>query len=116
MKGQFFIISTVIIVAALIVLVQYLYDYRKVDLTTLEESQELNYIQQVKDNLKSTIDNSDCTRLEQDLTDTEKFLENQMIKQGITLKITHTIVNCHSSFEFNISSSGFFSNTKFTYP
>lgn len=117
MKGQFFIISTVIIVAAVILLTQYLFDYRKVDLTSLEETKELNYIQSIKDSLKSTVDNSDCTRLDSNLIETEKFMKNQLIQEGITLNIAHTVLSCpRTSFEFNISSSGFFSNTKFTYP
>jgi len=51
MKGQFFIISTVIMVAALIMITQYMYDYGRVDLTQVEQMQELNYIEDVQNTL-----------------------------------------------------------------
>lgn len=54
MKGQFFIISTVIMISALILITNYLYDYGATDLTSIEQMQELNYISDIQNNIRST--------------------------------------------------------------
>ncbi|MFQ6020871.1 MAG: hypothetical protein ACE5J4_02520 [Candidatus Aenigmatarchaeota archaeon] len=118
MKGQFFIISSVIMISAMILMVQYLYDFNKLDLTKLQEMYELDYIQMIKDSLAGTIDNSNCNRLEQDLEDAEEFLKDQLIKKGIRLEIYHEITsNCPTTyFNFSLITSNLYTYTEFTYP
>jgi len=119
MKGQFFIISTVIIISALIIIVQYLYDYGRADLTKIQELRELDYIQNIKDTLGNAVKNSiqtwGCSRLENDLDYSITFLKNKLLEKGIKLDVSYTN-NCpRVDFDFNISSSGYFSETSFTY-
>ncbi|MHA1988977.1 MAG: hypothetical protein ACW98D_20345 [Promethearchaeota archaeon] len=122
MKGQFFIISTVIIVSALMVIVQHLYDFGKVDLTNVEEMRELDYIGIVKDTLRNTIIDStrvwgDCSKLNKDLNYSIYFMKNKLKEKGINLEISYNIHSaCGADFNFNISTSDYFSETNFNYP
>ncbi len=116
-KGQFFIISAVIMVSILVSISQYIFGYMAVDLTRVQETQELNYISAIKDSLYSTAKNSDCGRLDADLGEAEFLLTNSLAEQGIDLRIKHTILSCSQvSFQFNITSPNFFSKTEFYYP
>lgn len=118
MKGQFFIISTVIIVYALVIIIQYIYDYNKVDLTILEEAHELDYIGAIKESLNRTADisltNGGCNKVEADLIEVENFIKNELAKQMIDIEFSHDKTNCPTIlFSFNITTSNMFSETKF---
>ncbi len=116
-RGQFFIISAVIMVSILVSISQYIFGYTAVDLTRVQETQELNYISAIKDSLYSTAKISFCERLDADLRETEFFLTNNLAQQGINLKIRHNIISCSQvAFQFNITSPNFFSKTEFYYP
>jgi hypothetical protein len=120
MKGQFFIIASVIMISATIVLIQYLFDYGKIDLSSLEERGSLDYIQPIKNSLIKTIQNSGCDVLDQELNYSESFIKSQMIKKGIVFSITHQInnqiTNCITHFNFTLQTSSSLTNTEFTYP
>ena len=117
MKGQFFIIASVIMVSATILLVQYLFDFTKIDLTKLEERRELDYIQPIKDVLIQTIKDSDCSVLEKELAYTESFVKSQMIKKGIVFDSSHRIINCPTTFfNFTLRTTNSLTKTEFTYP
>lgn len=112
MKGQFFIIATIVIISSLSLVVRYLYDFNKVSLTKVEEAYELNYIQQINESLQKTIDSSvsteGCDRLEADLNYTEKFLKNQLFKKLIILLLAYNIKSCSSvDFKYSLISSDF---------
>jgi len=121
MKGQFFIIATVIMIYSLILAIQYVYDFADIPLTQPEEMGELYYIQHIKDSLIGTVNNSynngGCDRLDADVDATEKFLIDEMIKKGITLTIDSSIVGCPptASFTFNLRTSELYTETSFTY-
>lgn len=122
MKGQFFIISATIIVSALFLITEYILSYGKVELMQLEELNQLNYIQPIKDSLKNTVKASlenlpNCDRLEADLQEAESFLKKELIKRALVLDIRHIMFVCPAvNFEFNLTSQNFFSSTKFSYP
>jgi len=115
--GQFFIISAVIIVSILVSIAQYLSRYGAVDLTKSQETQELEYISVIKNSLYSTAFSTDCSRLDEDLKDSEKILTSNLAEQGIGLSVSHSIISCSQVlFQFNITSPNFFSKTEFNYP
>ena len=117
MKGQFFIIASIIMISAIILLVQYLFDFGKVDLSQLEERGSLDYIQSIKDSLIKTIQNSPCSLLEQELRESEAFIKSQMIKKGIVFEISHQIASCPTThFNFTLRTSNSLTQTDFTYP
>lgn len=115
MKGQFFIISTVIIIAALIIITQYFYDYSKTDLTEISDLQELYYIQDVKDSLTRTVELTDCAYMDSELEYTEDFLKDKLLERGIILTITHDSTVCPTiDFDFTVESAGYRSETSFS--
>lgn len=116
-KGQFFVISSIILVSVMFLISQYLFDYGKVNLTKTGELRELDYIRIIKENLIETARNSLCERLEEELSDSEKFMENQLAEKGIGFSVEHDIISCSEvNFSFNITSSNYFSRTEFSYP
>lgn len=116
MKGQFFIIASVIMVSATMLLVQYLFDFAKTDLTKLEERRELDYIQPIKDVLIQTAKESDCSVWEKELAYTESFVKSQMIKKGIVFDSSHRITDCTVYFDFTLKTTNSLTKTEFTYP
>jgi len=100
MKGQFFIISTVIMISALILITNYLYDYGKTDLTNVEYMQELNYISDIQNSLRSTAtiscDGGSDEMLEKNLILANDTLHKQMLDMGIEFKIVSNLdsLNC----------------------
>ena len=122
MKGQFFIIATVIIVASLITITAYFYDYSKIDLTDVSDLQELEYIQDIKDVLNQTAEisysRSNCNSFIQDMNDAEDFLENMLIEKGIVLIFENNEKICEAglysaNYRFTLESNGFKSTTSF---
>ena len=118
MKGQFFIIASVIMISATMVLIQYLFDYGKIDLTKIEERGPQDYIQSIKDTLIKTVQDSDCSVLDQELKSSEAFIKTQMIKKGIVFNIIHQ-ASCppaSAHFNFTLQTIDILTNTEFTYP
>lgn len=123
MRGQFFIISSVIIISALVAITQYMYDFGKVDLTRVEELRETSYVHYVKDALLATTAGTyqmaGCNRLDAELNATEKFLADKLLGNGLMLVATHDISGCPASpvikFRFNLTAANFRSETSFSY-
>jgi hypothetical protein len=116
MKGQFFIVATVIMVITLMALVRYFYGFSGINLQGIKEKSELNYIPFINDSLNEVLDsfNGDCDKLRTDLEYTKKFLENSMIKRGMNLDIEYSF-SCPpptASFDFMIKSSDIYIETK----
>jgi len=112
MKGQFFIISTVIMIAALIMITNYLYDYGKVDMTQIEQMQELNYIEDVQQSLTETAriscQHGNNAMLINNLDNTKNFLEESFLNKGIKLNIVINSATCPpgtTDVDFTIDSS-----------
>ncbi|MFH1229264.1 MAG: hypothetical protein V1678_02470 [Candidatus Aenigmatarchaeota archaeon] len=119
MKGQFFIMTTVIMIYTLMALIQYLYDFSDIDLVQLKKGTELYSIQNIKDVLNSTVISSsfDCNKAESDVNSTEEFLRRQMIYQGINLTIMHRVVSCspvNFYFNFSLRTPEMYTFTEFT--
>ncbi len=117
MKGQFFIISAVIIIAALAMITQNFYDYSKVDLTKVEQMREGDYVYMIKNTLKNvariSYDQESCVRVSADLDEAEKFFEEQLIKQGIDFEGEHS--GCPTvDFQFNLTSNEFKAEVSFS--
>ncbi len=109
MKGQFFIISTVIMISAMILITLYLYDYGKVDLTSVEQMQELNYIDDIQSSLRSAVeiscDGPDTLQANLDLA--KENLKNSFLEKGIELDIISTGSCAGMQFTVNMKSSEF---------
>jgi hypothetical protein len=119
MKGEFFIISTVIIISSIVLISQFFFDFGRTDLTLLEQSKELEYVDMIRDSLNTTANISyglsGCSRVDQDLNDAEDFLKIQLSKKGIAFEAAHDTSLCPEiDFKFNITTSKMFSRTEFT--
>lgn len=119
MKGQFFIIATVVIIAALIMLMQYFYDFGKTDLTTLEELSEPDYIAMIKQSFLEGIDNSlatgDCDKLAADLDGMEQSFRSMLISKGISFDASFNTTECPDvDVSFNLTTNKFHSETSFS--
>jgi hypothetical protein len=118
MKGQFFVMATVIMILTLMALIRYFYDFSEIDLPQIKEISELNYIPFIKETLDDTVAsfNNDCNKLQDDLTYTKDFLENKMIERGMNLSINYQF-NCpppNILFNFTIRTSNLYTETLFT--
>jgi len=120
MKGQFFIISTIIMISALFLIVQYLFDFGEIDLTTLENTREYDYNVNVYQTLYETAKNTDCERSDKDMLYAKEFLTDQLIEKSIKFEMEYVKIGCPTSLQldikYNLSSVNFFSNNSFTYP
>lgn len=123
MKGQFFVMATVIMVYTLMAMIQYIYDFSDIDMVQLKKTTELNYIPYIKDSLNQTVLSSnsslDCAKVETDISSVETFLKREMISRGLNLTISHTIITCpqmNVAFSFTIKSQNAFSSTQFNSP
>ena len=89
MKGQFFIIASVIIVLSLAGLITYVYDFGSIDMTEVGEMGSFEYIDYIRKSLNKTVYSSystnDCNKLRQDLDYTIEFLKSELSKKGIML-------------------------------
>ncbi len=124
MKAQFFIISSVVMIYVIILTFQYLGGFSDIRLTQVEEQQEFSYIQFIKNSLMQTINasnyssDSDCYKIEADLNATEKFLKEEMIKNGINL-ITFHEITCNPLdiyLNFSLETPALYTLTEFNYP
>jgi hypothetical protein len=117
MKGQFFVMATVIMILTLMALIRYFYDFSDINLPRLKEISELNYIPFIKESLDDTVAsyNGDCNKLQEDLTFTIEFLENKMIGRGMNLNISYQF-SCPPPivFNFTIRTSKLYTETVFT--
>jgi len=121
MKGQFFVVATVIMIYTLMTMIQYIYDFSDINLVQLKKTTELDSIRYIKDVLEQTVISSnsslDCNKIDIDLSSTEDFLEREMISRGINLTISHTIINCppdvNVNFVLRIKSSNIYVETFF---
>jgi hypothetical protein len=116
MKGQFFVMATVIMIFTLMALIRYFYDFSDINLPKLKEISELNYIPYIKESLNSTVASytGDCDKLQDDLNATKIFLEDEMIKRGINLTINYTVYCPPINFNFTIKTSNLYTETVFT--
>jgi hypothetical protein len=130
MKGQFFVMATVIMIYTFMTLVQYVYDFSDINLVQLKKMSELYYIQYIKDTLNKTVISSfssqDCNKLDIDINATESLLKNVMISRGINLTINHNIVpsfgggpqtDClYVDFNFSLRTPELYTFTEFRSP
>lgn len=123
MKGQFFVMASVIIVYTLMLIIQYFYDFSDINLTELENMNEIYLIQYIKESLNTTIMSSynstgDCGKLVKDINLTEIFLKNEMISRGINLTLIEKQITCPPptvKFNFSLRTSNLYTLTGFTY-
>jgi len=131
MKGQFFVMATVIMIYTLMTLTQYLYSFSDINLVQLKKMSEFYYIPEIKNALNETALSSntslDCSKLNADLNSTENFLKQELISRGITLEVNHSIVTCpqtcppncpsfNVSFNFSLKTSNLYTFTQFNIP
>lgn len=124
MKGQFFVMATVIMIYTLMTLIQYVYDFSDINLVQLKKLSEVYYIENIKDALNKTAISSsisiDCNKLDIDLDCTENSLKKELISRGINLTINHDIKSCPPSlnvyFNFSLRTSELYTFTEFKSP
>lgn len=124
MKGQFFVMATVIMIYTLMTMIQYVYDFSDINLIQLKKMAEIYYIQYIKDALNKTVISSnsslDCNKLDIDINSTEKLLKDVMISRGVNLTINHQISSCPPSvnvkFNFILRTPEFYTFTEFKSP
>ena len=120
MKGQFFVMATVILIYTLMAMIQYVYDFSDINLAQLKKVPEFYYIQYIKDTLNKTVISSntsqDCEKLEADLIATEKFLKSELITRGINLTINHENSCSFVKFNFSLKTPEFYTFTEFKSP
>ncbi|MBU5557703.1 MAG: hypothetical protein QW751_02145 [Candidatus Aenigmatarchaeota archaeon] len=115
MRGQFFVISAVIIISAIVLIAQYLYDFGRTNLTGLAEFHETNYVRYVQMVLNNTAA-TNCTVVDAELNATEKFLIARLAERGMRLDVAHNRVGLPPvvvNINFNITAPGFSSQTAF---
>lgn len=118
MHGQFFVISAVIIVSALVLITQYLYDFGRTPLTQLSEMRETDYVRYVQTTLNSTgrgMINQPTGLVDVEMTTTEKFLTAELAERGMQLSAKHSFSGAYIIIEYNLTSPGFFSQTAFSF-
>ena len=120
MKGQFFVVATVIMIIALMSLVRYFYSFSDIGLSKIKEINELEYIPFIKDSLSGTLStfNGDCSKLRTDLNNTKILMENEMIRRGIYLNVSYQL-NCPpatASFNVTMRTANLHTETLFNYP
>lgn len=111
MKGQFFVVATVIMIIALMALVRYFYSFSYINLPQSKEISELDYIPYINQSMNDVVlsYNGDCNKLLTDIETNKNFIENSLIERGIDLEIVYTF-NCVSptppdvKFDFRITS------------
>ncbi len=116
-KGQFFIISAVIIASLLLMVSSNFSDFSNIRLAETAEISELEYIGLIKKTLNNTAALSDCNTLDESLFGAEGFIAAKLAEQGIEMSAAHNVLSCGSvKMAFNLSSQNFFSSTEFYYP
>src|SRR4030067_2051225 len=89
MKGQFFIISSVIMIYVIVLSFQYLTSFSDIRVSQIEEQQELSYIQKIKDdilqtyNISNSTNNGNLNMVSKDVRFTKNFLNQELLKRGI---------------------------------
>jgi len=124
MKGQFFVMATVIMIYTLMTLVQYIYDFSDINLIQIKKVSEFYYIQYIKDALNKTVVSSntsqDCSKLGSDINATESLLKSAMISRGVNLTVNHQIT-CPTTlsyvdFNFSLATPELYTFTSFRSP
>ncbi len=113
MRGQFFVISAVIIITSLVLITQYLYDFGRTNLASLAELRETDYVRYIRTTLNNSAD-TNCTLAGDELNASEKFLTGSLAERGMILSTYHNIVGTTVNIRFNITTPGFGSQTAFT--
>ncbi len=122
MKGQFFIIASVIIVLSLATLIAYVYDFGSIELTEVGENGPLEQLGYIKTSLNSTVYSSfssrDCNKLRTDVNSTIKYLKNELSKNGITLTVDYFLeLPCPPvdiDFNYSLKTHELFTITEFS--
>jgi len=117
MRGQFFIISAVIMISALLLITQYMYDFSRTDVAFLAELRETDYVRYVQTSLTNTVLTFSAkpdSVLNDELTASEKFMKSNLAERGIEMSANHVIAFDNVNIKFNITAPNFFSQTAFT--
>lgn len=114
MRGQFFIISSVIIISAVVIVAQYMSGLNQ---GSIDYTGSYTYIHSVQSALNNTAKASsyNCDKLNYDLLGTENFLKQQLKLKGIFLDVRHE--GCPIvKFSFTLMDNKFNYTTSYTYP
>jgi hypothetical protein len=93
-KGQWFLISAVIVSGAFLAISALFHGYYDIDSSVIGKYNENYYFQNIKDQFNNIIQASDCTNMAANLKEFVYFAEQSMQKNGYVLFINYTIINC----------------------
>ncbi|MBI4162254.1 MAG: hypothetical protein HY513_01105 [Candidatus Aenigmarchaeota archaeon] len=96
MKGQWFLISTVIAVGAFLSISVYFRDYFALDSAEVLRANEEYHFYDIRQQFDNVVAQSDCINLDINLKEFEVFSEKSMAELGYFLYINHKINSCSS--------------------
>jgi hypothetical protein len=91
MRGQWFLISAVIIVGVFLLVSTFFRDYYATDTTAVPRMDEEHYFWELKMNFNGVVRASDCDNLEDNLNEFSAFSRQKMAELGYFLYLNYTI-------------------------
>jgi len=95
-KGQWFIISAVVVSGAFLAISFLFRSYYDTDTSSVTRYDEDFHFQNIKEQFDNTIKLSNCANLEKNLKEFVYFAEQRMQENGYLLVINYTIVGCEA--------------------
>ncbi|MBI4018371.1 MAG: hypothetical protein HY368_02075 [Candidatus Aenigmarchaeota archaeon] len=93
-KGQWFIISAVVITSFFVILSGALRDYTAADFLPVASSSEAFYFENVRDMLKKSVTNSPPCSAERNLTEAIYYTTSKMASLGYIEDVSYVAVDC----------------------
>lgn len=90
-KGQFFILTTVVIVGVLYTLSKSISPYSSIDTSRVVSGDEIFFFNNVKNKTVKTIGLSDSTTIQNNLVEYKKLVEEMSNKKGYSFVFNYTI-------------------------
>lgn len=95
-KGQWFMVSAVMVSAAFLVISSFLTSYSSMDSSKTATYNEDYYYNNVKEQFMKVVEQSDCGNLTSNLNEFKYFAEKSMGELGYLLFINYTVEPCPS--------------------
>lgn len=93
-KGQWFIISAIIVSGAFLAISGLFKGYYDIDTSVIGRYNEDYYFKNIKTQFNVVVQDSDCTDMQENLDEFVYFSEQSMQERGYFLFVNYTINNC----------------------
>jgi len=93
-KGQWFLISAIIVSGAFLAIAALFRGYYDIDTSTIAQFNEDYYFKNIKDQFNATVQDSNCTDMQENLDEFAYFAQKNMEERGYLLFMNYTIDNC----------------------